>query len=102
MEISVNYSKQFEDEESYISMKTPLIPVKYQLRTFKDKQLGYNRAIMYFQWAGTWRVRLHMDVEELLAMRRKIDAFIRKKVKDGHIELETIQDLLNEKKKESI
>lgn len=86
MEVSVDYYHQIE-ENAYIAVTTPLIPVKYYLRTFTDKEIGYDRVIIYFRWAGKWRVRLHMDVEELIAFRRRIDAFIQKKIKEGHLEV---------------
>ena len=86
MELSLNYDYQI-DESSYISMKTPLIPVKYQIRSFADKELGYDRAVIYFQYAGRWRMRLHSDIEEMLALYRKIGAFLKKNIKEGHLEI---------------
>lgn len=87
MEMSIDYIHQFDDQWSQILVKTPLFPVKYQIRSYSDKELSYDRAVIYFQWPTQWKVRLHADIEEMVALYRRLGTFIQKKIKEGHLEV---------------
>ena len=87
VEMSINYEHQMDSEEGYINIRMPLFPVKYQIRSFHDKRLGHDRTIIYFQYPTRWKVQLHMDFEEELALIRKLVVHTKKRMKAGDFKL---------------
>lgn len=87
MEMSINYSHQMDSEEGNITVNMPLFPVKYQVRSFFDKRLGHDRTVIYFQYPTRWKVRLHMDFEEELALIRKLVVHARDRMQAGDYKL---------------
>ena len=81
-ELSLRYYTKILKEDGHISVETPLIPIKYQIRKYEPKtrrrtypqQEKYNRSVIYCQNVAlnSWTARLHFEGEEMLSFTRKV------------------------------